>query len=202
MESMILTHTLKGRIWFMCPITLISKTTNYIAFRISVGSPVYRAVSSNGKNASLDATHWYLKKGDWKNNNLTYLVPYDEYVGYGVITDCHNNIGYYYLNFQDLIQVSKNVVNTLDFELDLVITDYEKQKYFWKDADQFHYLRSKHIFNSAAMENLKLDERELLESFEKYKADLDTFGTMNVESPSIEEFQKHIPFDLYKEFIE
>ena len=54
-----------------------------------------------------------ISKRVWKNNNLTYLVPYDEYIGYGVITDQHNTIGYYYLNFQDLIQVSKKVVNTL-----------------------------------------------------------------------------------------
>ena len=52
------------------------------------------------------------------------------------------------------------------------------------------------------MEKIKLNERELFESFEKYKTDLDNFGAINIKSPNLEDFQKLIPSDLDKELIE
>jgi hypothetical protein len=202
MKQMILTHTLKDKTWFFCPVTVIFQNDSYIVFRISVGSPTFRAVDENGNYARMDSQYWNLSKTVWENYNLTYLVPFDAYIGYGALTDRNNQIIKYYLNFQQELRVSDGVINTMDLELDFVITNYSENEYEWKDLNEFNYLVSKRIFDENTLAKLIRDEEVLLESFKSYKSELDIFSSENLVAPSLDGLHKYIPDDVDRRLYE
>ncbi|OUB18760.1 hypothetical protein BK708_20660 [Bacillus thuringiensis serovar yunnanensis] len=202
MKRMILTHTLNNKTWFFCPVTIIAHNDNYIVFRISVGSPTFRAIDESGNYARMDSKHWNLSKAIWENHNLTYLVPFDAYIGYGVITDQNNRIINYYLNFQQKLEISYGVINTMDLELDFVINNYYTNEYHWKDLDEFNYLVSKQIFDENTLVKLIRDEKILLESFGSYKSELDIFSSKNLVTPCLNGLHKYIPDDVDRRLYE
>jgi len=156
----------------------------FIVFRISINSKTYRASDKNGVFLRLGRNKWELRKTSWKENNLTYLVPFSGFIGYGVLTDSHDCFIEYYLNYQRRIRIIDNIIDTLDLECDFVIRDYSKKECYWKDIEEYKYLLSKEFFDKDITSKLTFDKKELLCLFEKYKLYLDIYSSKKVSTPT------------------
>ncbi len=194
-EKNLLVHKFKNKTWFMCPVTVIYRNSQFIVFRISATSPTFRATDKNGNFSKLDAKYWNLSKGIWKDNNLTYLVPFDGSLAYGIITNFKNEKIKYYINFQEKINISKKIISTMDLELDFVI-DAKNLKYHWKDIEEFYYLKSKHIFDDNIVNSLILNEKVLFSLFNKYRSYIDYFSCLNIVPKTFCGLYKYFPKDV------
>lgn len=174
-----LIHAVHDKVWFQCPVTILETTEQYLAFQIKAGTIVLRAADKAGNILKLGEQEWILKETLWRKNNLTYIVPFEGYIGYGILTDEKGSFVSYYLNFQDKLSLEGHKIKTLDFELDFVITDYEKKIYYWKDIKEFELLKSKHFFEPGVMENIQYDSEKMFFLLEKYKDKLDFYTQVN-----------------------
>lgn len=178
MERGEMIHKVGNRVWFRCGVNILEKTDEYIAFKICRDTPTLRAADKKGNALRLGCDDWILQKKVWVNNNLTYLFPYSDYIGYGILTDEDNRFISYYLNFQDQTSVKGNTITTLDYELDFVVNDFEKREYVWKDISEFEKLRDMGFFKSSIFDDFEYDEKRMFSKLEKYKSKLDYLSTL------------------------
>ena len=171
-------HKVGEKVWFRCFVDILEKKDEYIAFRINRDTSTLRAVDKNGKTLRLGSDKWELGEKTWIDNDLTYIFPYGEYIGYGILTDKNKRFISYYLNFQDQTTVKENLITTLDFELDFVVYDFEKRVFAWKDIPEFEKLRETGFFKGDIFNDFEYDEDEMFAKLEKYKSKLDYLSTL------------------------
>ncbi len=181
----ILIHYVNGRVWFLCPIVILNKTKEYIIFRICENVTVLRATDQEGNFAKMDAKNWVLRKMKWRDNNLTYLVPFNEYIGFGVLRDKNGIFKEYYLNYQTKMKTYNNIITMTDLEIDFVIKDFENKIYYWKDIDEFMRLSEMNIIPNNIIHKLSFNEKILFEKLSRYKSVLDNYSLIPSITPKI-----------------
>ena len=181
METGEMLHKIDDKVWFSCAVMILEKTDEYIAFRICRDTPTMRAADKEGKVLRLGCDEWTLKEQQWRDNDLTYIFPYEDYIGYGILTNKEKGFISYYLNFQDKVKIEGNKIITLDFELDFVVTDFDKRIFAWKDVEEFEKLRKEKFFKTDHFDDFEYDEEEMFFKLEKYKRHLDRLSAINTE---------------------
>ena len=131
------------RIWHVQPTIVVKDSPSEIVLTLLPGTECiaeenYPKGKKNGKRRWFFVDKdWQLAKYTWQTNRLLLIFEPEKY--YSIIL-FWNHMSHeflcYYINFQLPFQRNHRAVDTLDLDLDLIITpnyDYE-----WKDIDDYH----------------------------------------------------------------
>ena len=173
-EEVFLSHSYKSRIWSFLPVTVICITNEYVILRISSGTKWITAKDTKGQRIRLGSSkEWSLGVFDWVDNDLTYLICYDEWFAFGGLYNIETSkLTNYYINFQrPLIQKSWGY-DTLDLELDMVKSATLNNLFFqweYKDQERFDALAKENFFTVEEVINVEKAKEKVKEKFEIFE---------------------------------
>lgn len=160
------------RIWHVQPTIVVKDSPSEIVLTLLPGTECiaeenYPKGKKNGKRRWFFADKdWQLAKYTWQTNRLLLIFEPEKY--YSIIL-FWNHISHeflcYYINFQLPFQRKHRAVDTLDLDLDLIITpnyDYE-----WKDIDDYHKAIEYGVISSEWVQGIEDAKPEILDRLEK-----------------------------------
>lgn len=190
-SNFFLRHVLFGRTWCLLPVTVLERSHELIALRISCGSNWLAACDQDGGWLQIDDwTSWELRAKSWTSSDLTYLIPFGAWCAYGILRrpGCHNP-HLCYVNFQKPLQETRWGFETLDLELDLVSSwfpDHETQHWNFKDLERFNDLLERGVLDETDGDHVRRQAQSAATSYDAYLPTLRRLCAVPVSAPSLE----------------
>ena len=160
------------RIWHVQPTIVVKDSPSEIVLTLLPGTECiaeenYPKGKKNGKRRWFFVDKdWQLAKYTWQTNRLLLIFEPEKY--YSIIlfwNHMSHDFLCYYINFQLPFQRNHRAVDTLDLDLDLIITpnyDYE-----WKDIDDYHNAIEYGVISPEWIQGIEAAKPEVLDRLEK-----------------------------------
>ncbi|PST99761.1 DUF402 domain-containing protein [Photobacterium gaetbulicola] len=174
------------RTWCLIPITILKEDEQFIILRISCGTEWLAPIDNSGRHVRLGETKcWRLAPRVWLNKDLTYLIPKDKWLAYGITRRIEGkNELEFYINFQRPLKKQSWGIDTLDLELDLV-ADVSKESavnWRWKDVTRYVELCNTTFFSNRDRINVNRASILAKAEFEQVRNELLNYAEISAQS--------------------
>lgn len=130
-------HVLRGQVWCALPVTVVHDDENFTAFHVRPGTEWLVATGRSGRRVRPSPASWRLAPRTWDRHHALHIAePGTAFAFIGFWTRARLNFVRWYVNLQEPLRRTNLGFDTMDQELDIVLSE-DRRQWIWKDEVEF-----------------------------------------------------------------
>jgi hypothetical protein len=195
-----LRHSWRGKTWCFIPVTQLELSSDAVVLRIGADTEWLAACDAAGRRLRLgERLSWQLGRVRWTGKDLTYLIPFDAWLAFGLLNDAvTGEITDSYINFQQPIRAAAWGFDTLDLELDLTAPwlAARPSAWRWKDRPRFLELAREGFLSADEVRAVEEAAQTAQRDYELVSSKLQRWAKVRTRPPPLALGLPGLPEDL------
>ena len=160
-EVVVLRGILKGKLWWACPMYVVSDTPELTALYWPVGTPTRSPVKRPTVQDEL-YNRIELEDRNWTDHDVLSLNPYGSAYSIQLMWEGGTRkLNCWYVHLQEPLQRSGIGFDTMDQMLDIVISP-DRSRWRWKDKDEFSQAEAIGVYSESKAAVVRAEGKRLI----------------------------------------